>query len=549
MRKDNDYTMYRYLLNRDNHDNRVLVRYYHTDITANVLFAEFDKIADMLSSLGLTHSDNIALCLPNIPNAITTFYGANKVGIAVNLIHPLVPSEALADMVREQNSKVLFLFDLFYDKHKDVIKELNIPCVLCSASDYLYGIERLGYNIATASQTKGIAYGGNILRYSDMITSDYPQAEEYADIEGVGEHIAAYIHSGGTTGEPKTAILSNRAVNECAFNVASVMATKIEVGESMLMVLPLFHIFGLGVCMHTTLTAGARCLVVPKFSPKSVAKLIRREKATYLAGVPSMYAKLLKEKAFRGKHLANMKCAYSGGDKLDSEIKESFDRIMVEYGSSCRLCEGYGLTEAGICNVNVTEDCMTGSVGKPIGNAKVCVVDKENNKLKALERGEICIGGDSIMSGYYEDLDATNRVMFEDSEGISWVKTGDYGYLTESGHLYYVDRLKRMIKVSGINVFPAEIERIVTDNIIAVDKCCAIEMKYKGKSAVKLVFTLKDGYSDSEQLHDEICDILARLLMKYSLPREIKCVDKLPMTQIGKVDYKKLTIEEKFNEN
>ena len=150
---------------------------------------------------------------------------------------------------------------------------------------------------------------------------------------GIGDEIAAYIHSGGTTGMPKTAMLANRAINECSYSIRTLIGDEVQKGESMLMVLPMFHIFGLGVCMHSTLTAGARCILVPSFKPKSLAKVVRRERATYMTGVPSMYAKLIKVKAFGGRYLRKMKYCYCGGDKLKQEIKQDFDNLMKKYKS------------------------------------------------------------------------------------------------------------------------------------------------------------------------------------------------------------------------
>lgn len=543
MKQSNDFSMYEYLKSRDKGDNRPLISYYNNRISTDTFFEQVDKVANALNSLGLKCGDNIALCLPNIPNAIIIFYAANKLGIAVNLIHPLVPSKALGEIIKTHNSKVAFVFDLFFNKHKDVLAGMDIFCVLCRASDYLKNVYKFGYNVYM-SKKKPKFTCEKAMFFSEFLKKQDKIACEREHYEGIGEEIAAFIHSGGTTGVPKTAMIPNRAINECSYSIRTLIGDEVQKGESMLMVLPMFHIFGLGVCMHSTLTAGARCILVPMFKPKSLARVVRREKATYMTGVPSMYEKLIKVKSFGGKYLRKMKYCYCGGDKLKQEIKQNFDNLMKKYNSDCRLCEGYGLTEAGVCNVNVENDAKVGSVGKPLGDIKVCIVDSQRNKLPFLQKGEICLSGDNIMLGYYKDEKTTNKVLFEDSEGTKWLATGDYGYLEESGHLFFVDRLKRMVKISGMNVFPNEIEHLLAENITEIDKCCVVDFIQKGKPYLKLFVKMKDGFVFSKMLEQKIRQIITTNLMKYSLPKSIECVDELPLTTIGKVDYNKLKEKE-----
>lgn len=544
MKRSNDFSMYEYLKARDKGDNRPLISYYNTRISTNAFFEQVDKVANALCALGVGKGDSIALCLPNIPNAIFAFYAANKLGAAVNLIHPLVPSKAMGEMICACRSKVVFVLDMFYQKHKDMLRKLGVICVVCSPSDYLKGAYKVGYNIYAAAKLPRVERGQKTLLFRHFVAVQTRQAETRQHYDGIGEEIAAYIHSGGTTGVPKIAMLSNRAVNECSYSIRTLIGDEVERGESMLMVLPMFHIFGLGVCMHSTLTAGARCLLVPIFNPKRLARLVRREKATYMTGVPSMYEKLIKIKSFGGAYLKQMKYCYCGGDKLKSEIKENFDNLMKKYGSNCRLCEGYGLTEAGVCNVNVEDNARAGSVGTPLGDIRACIVDGNRKPLQAGARGEICLSGDNLMSGYFEDEATTKKVMFEDNEGVTWLATGDYGYMESSGHVFFVDRIKRMFKISGMNVFPAEIEQVVQDNVEGVAKCCAVDFVDGGKTYIKLFVEMRNGEEYSPQIEDDIMQTIRTNLMKYSLPREIECVSKLPLTDIGKVDYNKLKQKE-----
>lgn len=538
--------MYEYLKARDKGDDRPLISYYNNRISTNTFFEQVDLVANALYSFGLRKGDNLALCLPNIPNAIIIFYAANKLGVAVNLIHPLVPPKALGEMVGNLGSKIVFVLDMLYNKHKEILNQMNVKTVLCRPSDYLRNVYKISYNIWTSSKKPKLQDKENAIYYNEFVKNQTEIAPARAHYDGIGEEIAAYIHSGGTTGVPKTAMLANRAINECSYSIRTLIGDEVQKGESMLMVLPMFHIFGLGVCMHSTLTAGARCILVPIFKPKSLARIVRREKATYMTGVPSMYEKLTKVKSFGGNYLKSMKYCYCGGDKLKQEIKNNFDALMKKYNSDCRLCEGYGLTEAGVCNVNVEEYCKVGSVGKPLGDIKVCIMDESRNKLGFDTRGEICLSGDNLMSGYYMDEKTTNKVLFEDKDGTRWLATGDYGYLLDSGHLFFVDRIKRMVKISGMNVFPNEIEYLVGENVSEIARCCAVDFTQNGKPYIKLFVVMKDGFEFNQDIEQKIREVIKSNLMKYSLPKVIECVSALPLTEIGKVDYNKLKEKENF---
>ncbi len=541
MKVSNDYSMYEYLLNRNKGDNRPLISYYNNEMSTNTFFKQVDIVANALSAMGVGKGDNIALCLPNIPNAIIIFYATNKLGAVVNLIHPLVPAKALADIVQEHKSKVVFVLDMFYNKHKEFLEKSQVYSVVCRPSDYLKNVYKFGYNVYTASKKPKL--NGNAVFYKAFIKNQSVTAKAEEHFEGIGDNVACYIHSGGTTGVPKTAIIPNRAINECSYSIRTLIGDEAQKGESMLMVLPMFHIFGLGVCMHSTLTAGARCVLIPVFKPKSLARTIKKQKVTYMTGVPSMYQKLVKLKSFGGKYLQKMKSCYCGGDKLKQEIKEDFDAIMKKYNSSCTLCEGYGLTEAGVCNVNVEEYSKKGSVGKPLGDIKVCIVDSNRKQLAYGERGEICLSGDNLMLGYYKDEETTNKVLFE-MDGVKWLATGDYGYLEESGHLFFVDRIKRMVKISGMNVFPNEIEYLVMQNVTEIDRCCVIDLIKNEKPYLKLFVTMKEGYQYGDDIKQKIKNTIITNLMKYSLPKVIECVEQLPLSEIGKVDYNKLKQKE-----
>lgn len=538
MTSDNNYSMYEYIRQRDSGENREVINFESHAVFSNDFYAEVDKLASYMSLQGVRVGDSIAICLPNIPSAVIAFYAANKIGAVANVIHPLVPPLGIEEILVRIPSRIVFIFDIFYTKYQEIFDKLHVKVVVCSAGDHLPIFKATALKIATFNKIRGIIYSDRVKSYNSVMRNDYPQIGDY-HVADIGEKIAAYLHSGGTTGEPKTVMLSNRALNACAYNIGTLIGFKTEAGVSMLMVLPLFHVFGMGVCMHATLSAGARIVMIPSFKPEKTAKVIAKQGVNYISGVPSMYEKLLKTKRFEGNHLRYLKECYCGGDKLSQSLKNRFDDTVKRYGSTATLCEGYGLSEATICAVNVKEDSVVGSVGKALGRTGGMIADENGHALKSGELGEICLSGDTLMSGYYGDKVTTSEVMFTDGDGTLWVRTGDLGKMDEDGHIYFVERKKRMMKVSGINVFPSEIEEVVCKYLPQIQRCCAVESVVDNKTAVKLYVVLKEGKLDGTE-EDKIRSCIAERLMKYSVPKIIVEKQSLPITSIGKVDYKQL---------
>ena len=517
--------------------NRDVWSFYGKRKTRDDFYDEIDRVATFLVDHDLAKGKSIAICLPNIPDAIVATYAVNKVGAIANIIHPLIPSEGLRQRVENIGSSALFIFDLFYEKHRAVIDALGIPTIVCSVRDYVSPVLSVALGIATHGKTKGIRYEGRIMRYKDIVKTA-PRA--IAD-EVRGEDIAVYLHSGGTTGSPKTVMLSNRALNACADKTRNLIGGTVGPEDSMLMVLPLFHGFGLGVCMHTVLSASGRVVLMAQFNAKQAIRLLKKEHITFIAGVPTMYDKMMNEPSFVGDHLKYLKHCYCGGDKLPEATKVRFDTLLSEAGNPISLSEGYGLTEVvTVCAVNTVEHSRFPSVGMGLEGVHFKIVSiTDGATLPIGEVGEICVNADSMMSGYFGDEETTRKTMREDENGDWWIHTGDIGYLDEDGFLYFKDRLKRMVKIAGVNVFPKEIEEIV-EKMPEVRFASAIASFLDGKRIIKLYVVMADGYEFNEDTKDAIRERIASELMKYSVPKVIEVRDSLPLTEIGKVDYKKL---------
>lgn len=505
--------------------------FYGASIGIGKFIDKVNSFGGYLQSLGIDKGDNVVLCLGNIPNAIVAFYAINNIGAVANLVHPLIPGEGLKKISEYMNPKAFVLFDEFYYKY-DWLENSDKPVILCGASDFLPSLFKIPYNLFIRNKVKNIKYCNRVVRFKDAIGKF-----EYRKVEIKGDDIAVYMHSGGTTGTPKTVMLSNDAFNHLADNIIDLIGGGVDDSEGMLMVLPLFHTFGLGICMHTVISAGGQAVLMPKFRPKAACRLVKRAQVTYMAGVPNMYAKMVASGKFKGKYLRKIKNCYCGGEKLSDDIKKAFEEAMSKSGNPIKLCAGYGLTEGGICCVNTMDIHREGSMGKPVKNNTFAIVDENNSFLPPMEKGVIALTCNSMMSGYYKSPELDKEVFFTDNIGRKWLKTGDIGYMDADGYVYFVDRLKRMVKISGVNVFPQEIEDCV-NKFDGVLRSCIVSYKDGGKTFLKLYVVLDDGIVGDESYLDALRAHIAGNLLKYNMPKIIETVKSLPLTQIGKVDFK-----------
>lgn len=529
--------MYNLIKNEVIMDDKPIIHYYNSKISKKDFFDKIERLSTYLYNQGIKKGDVVTICLPNIPCAIYAIYATNKIGAIANLVHPLMPALGLVKILKETKSKILFHMDNFY--MKGLTHFADYKTILCNLSDEMAMPYRPIVKLATRKIKKYISKNcKNTIYYTNCLND-----KKDIDVQTNLEDIAVYLHSGGTTGSPKTIKLSNRSLNSCAINTGSIIENRLE--GFTLMILPLFHGFGLGVTMHTSLYKGAGLILIPRFNPDKSCKLLKKYEVTLMSGVPQMYAKIMRSKHFKGKHLKNLKYMYCGGDSLKNNIKEEWDSTLKEFGNDCELQQGYGLTEMlSVTHVNRPGLSKKGTLGNPIVGTYQKIVDENGNTLKPNECGEILLSGANMMSGYLNDNKTTNEIMTKDKNGKVWIHTGDCGYIDDENFLYFKERIKRMVKISGINVFPQEIESVVS-NIDEIEHSCAIETSVNDKPAIKLYVVTRNNKKLDEILKDKITSYISKRLMKYSVPKIIEQKDKLPLTLIGKVDFRKLSEKEK----
>lgn len=506
--------------------NREKINYFGNKITAEVMFEEVDKIAGFLQQR-VAVGESVAICLPNIPQAIFAFYAINKIGAVANIVHPKIKTPALIKILEETNTKWIFILDKFLSIHSRQLKENGIMAIGCSAGYYMKGFKKI---LLSADV---IFYPKNAIKFTDIIKEK--TIEEQSSIRNTtGQSSAVLLHSSGTSGEPKTVVLSNYAFNELAYNVYKLVTSSVKVDlngdDGMLMILPMFHGFGLGICVHLMMFYG-RTVLLPVYREKAVVSLMKKESVEIISGVPSMFRRLADYKKFGGDYLSKLKLIFCGGDKLESAVKEKFEGILQKYGSETKIMEGYGLSEtASVVTINI-DGKNDGSLGVPLPGVELKIEESaEYSKEKGV--GEILISTPSLMKGYLNGKNPTTI----DKKGRIWLHTGDIGYLDENGKLHYRGREKRMIKIGGVNIFPQEVEQ-KAEELPEVVYACAVRIIFENKPALKLIVVTKD-HKLSPALKYRITSKIREELLPYAVPKIIEKAEKMELNVMGKVDYK-----------
>lgn len=526
-----EQSMYAYMKEGILDKDKDKIIFYNNKISGAQLLEQIDALAFYLIKLGVQKGDAVGICLPNIPQAAISFYAINRIGAVANVIHPKISANALGRILEETKTKVLFLFDKSVVAYEKIVHE-DVVIISCAASEQLKGIKKI---VALLVEP----------RLEGRVTNFFSTLAEHGEIDRQFSAFdaAVYLHSSGTTGAAKTVILSSYAFNMLSGNVVHRVMLNFDMNDelSMLMVLPLFHGFGLGICLHLALS-NFKIIMMPKFKATDAITLIKKHKIDIIAGIPAMFEKMLKEKGFDGKHLSSLQYIFCGADRLNPETKTRFDEILKKNNSTAEIFEGYGLSEvASVATVNVKGESKAGTQGKPILGTEIKIVDENMQPLPFGENGEVLMKHLSVMNGYLHSEDSSH--FYFDSEGEKWLKTGDIGSLDEEGYFTYKGREKRIIKIGGVNIFPAEIEEAVC-KLREVDEACIVRCQRGGKPCTKLIIKMNKSYRYSMLIEQKIKNTIAEEFIKYAVPKEIVVTDRLPKTLLGKVDYRKYEEEE-----
>ena len=508
-----------------------------SETTMKRLFADVEKMASFLSSKGLRKGDVFTVFMPTCGHAFIAFYALTKLGIIANFVHPLTPPAQLIEIMQHTKSNGVFMLDLFAGPYAEVIAEY--PAIVCSTSDFCDGVA-YQYAKGNEMQNAHVPEHENVYRYLDIMAMDLPAVPT---IEHPGKDNAIYLHGGGTTGKSKTIIHSNYALNFLAYSMYVHDTPHDNTNSYSLCVLPCFHAYGLGVAMHYALCNAYRPIMIPKFDPLQANELIRKYCVMEVLGVPKMFQKMIEAPNFENEGVKNINVLSVGGDFVSKEFVETFNNKIASLGAKGKLSPGYGLTEmCAVCTTNnEIEKYKSNTVGVPVFGSELEIWDENGNKLPKGVSGEIVVTGESIMNGYLPDENIQESGIYTDENGKNWIKTGDIGYLDEDGHLVFTSRKKRIIIISGYNIYPATIESKINTLDYIVESCACQGYDEKGKPYVKLYVVLRDQQADKDEMTAKLMTYCKEHFEGFTCPRRIFFIDALPRTKMEKIDFLKLS--------
>ena len=490
---------------------------------------------------GLKKGDTVIVCLPNIPQAVVSFYALNRLGAIPAPIHPLSAPGEIESFVKLVSAKMAITLDGFFPRFTRLLSDTGLKkIIVCSLKTEMRLLTKIGFSLGQGRKIKKVPYSDNVLNWAELEYGEEAPELETPDPTGAGE-MALILFSGGSTAVPKAIMLSNRNCNALAMQM-NALGSPVIPGEKMLSILPMFHGFGLAVGIHAMLIHSGTCILVPKFKADTLAALIKKYRPQLMAGVPTLYDALAADKNFNKLDLSSFKGLFCGGDSLSPEIKKRFDEVLRKGGAAITLREGYGLTESvTACAIVPRTEYREKTFGVHCPDNWLKVVKPgTEEECNAMEDGEICVAGPTVMLGYYDDPKVTAEVLKKHKDGKYWIHTSDIGSMDKDGFFYFKQRAKRIIKTSGIAVYPSHVEDVLNKHP-AVRLSCVIGLPHDSRGEEpKAYIMLKEGFKGTEELKQEIMDNCKINLMPYSRPRFIEFIDDMPMTRVGKVAFREL---------
>ncbi len=471
-------------------------------ITYGELEKDSNRLAHGLIDLGIKPSDMVSIMLPNSLEFLTAYLGVIKSGATMVPLNISFKAPAVEYILNNSEAKIVITSEKFLP----LIKECNLESL---------------ENIILVDGDKSDDY--------ILLSELKEQKTTLPELENIDqEYTAACLYTSGTTGQPKGAMLTHH--NLIFDTQKTIEHLKVDDSDRYICVLPMFHAFAETVCMLMPMFLGAEIVIVDRFLPEKVLKTIQEKNVTFFAGVPTMYSALLNVKNRDEFDLSDLNICISGGAAMPQQTMEDFEKTF-----NVKILEGNGPTETSpVAYVNpVDGERKSGSVGLPIPETKVKIIDEDDNELPTGEIGEIAVQGEHVMKGYFKMPEAT-----EETLRGGWLHTGDLGKMDQDGYVYIVDRKKDMINVGGMNVYPREIEeQLYKHPKIQAAAVVATKDELRGEIP-KAVIVLREGKTATEREIQKYC---MQYFANYKVPKLVDFIDELPKNATGKIDKKSLS--------
>lgn len=494
------------------------------------------RVACGLKALGYDRGDRIGLFLPNVPHYVAAYYGVLMLGATVVNFSPLYSVEELSAQVTDSGTKLLFTLSasaLLPTALKVLEQSALERLVVGSVAGALPPVKSLLYRWFKAKEVVARPEDPRILAFSRLIANQGSCESVAIDPD---RDLALIQYTGGTTGTPKGAMLTHQNLSANARQVARLDPDLGKTKDSILGVLPFFHVFANTCVLNRTVIAGGEIVMLPRFNAGQALAELRRTRPRALPGVPTMYQALLDAPGMKRSDFSSLRNCISGGAPLSAQLKEEWDRV-----TGAPVIEGYGLSESsGVVSANPYEGLnKPGTIGQPLAGTRVRLVDKEDptRPPPAGEPGEIVVSGPQIMKGYWNRPDADADTFVDDH----WLRTGDVGIIDEDGYIRIVDRLKDMIAVGGFKVFPSQIEAVLYRHP-AIKEALVIGLPDAYHGELPHAYVVLD--EDAEPIAGADLSLwLNPQLGKHERVSEVVVRASLPKTMIGKLSRKDLLAE------
>lgn len=528
--------------------------------TYKKLFKEIQKVEKAFINHGVRKHDIVTICTSNTPETVFCFYAMQKIGVIVNMIHPLSSQGEINEILLRTNSKFLVTYEGTHenvnniDKIHEAIKKTKVKKVIitnpCDEMPYIFkyiytGKSKLNRKFVYENDKKYI-------EWKDFLNKQKKE-RNFGKYEINPDDTAALLCTGGSTGTPKLVELSHNNINGGTQTIKIDNNLLIPGKESTIIVMPLFHGFGLSNCLHLALASGVKSILMPKYNPKDFTKYTKKYKTTITLGVPKIFSNMIEH----GNKLSmkNQKYMIYGGDKLSLSSYKKFNKYLKEHNAKEPLMGAFGLTECvaavtrtkkSVINISpiIDKDLEVTNVGIPFAHNDVMIVESKTfNEIKGYNKlGVICIAGPSVSKGYYKDKEATKKTFFKYSNR-NWLYTGDMGFIDkESGTLFFAQREKRLIISNGYNIYPAQIEKHI-NKIGVVTQSALVGIHHETKGQIPVLF-VKVKYNtritNEKQLKNEITKVSKTKFPRYAKINDVIIIDEFPMTKMNKTDIDEL---------
>ena len=524
-----------------NHLNDTVLEYYGRKFTYADLIVNVKKTAAALRGAGVKKGDIVTVVSIMTPEIIALFYAADMMGATLNLVDPRYSVEGIREYIEEVDSHLLVCLNVVYERCRQAAKRTNVEKVIVlSPADSLPPVMAVGYKLTTPDKNK---YASNVIRWKQFIKGGEGQstaAEPYDP-----DHACVVVHTGGTTGSPKGVMLTDDCFNGIALQFQA-YPKLFHRGQKLMNVMPPFIAYGFACGIHLPLVLGFTVIIIPNLDPAKLGSLVLKHKPEHMFGVPTHYQQLASDPKLRDKDLSFIINYAAGGDSLSRGAEQTVNDFLAAHGARYPIAKGYGMTEvSSAATVAAGLDNKPGSVGIPMVNTVVAAFEPgTDQELPIGQRGELCISGPCLMKGYYNKPEETAILLRRHPDGRVWAHTGDMGYLDEDGFVFLDSRIKRMIiRHDGFKVFPSMIENVVSRHP-AVHQCsvvgCADKDHTQGRLPFVYIVLKADTTAKKKQVIRELERMCAEELPEYVQPVAYKFISSMPMTPVGKVDYRQL---------